>query len=176
MGLGIDSEYSRSRMPSPPQNRTTFIGLTPSHRSEAASLDTRPAPIPVHRPSKSFLQRRPGSPAQTGGRGLHVGHANLLEGSLGHAPKRGENPGADEPADLFCDLTHGDVLSTSHVQGSALYALGDRRGQERIHDIVDVDPVDRPRAARQSRCLPAEERDRDVGTSLRRSADPARTP
>src|SRR6266545_1210911 len=29
MGLGICSEYSRSRIPKPPQNRTTFISILP---------------------------------------------------------------------------------------------------------------------------------------------------
>jgi hypothetical protein len=38
MGFGIDSEYSRSRIPSPPQNSTTFISNSYYRGDEALTV------------------------------------------------------------------------------------------------------------------------------------------
>src|SRR5437667_12540876 len=67
IGFGTVSEYSRNRVPRPPQNRTTFIPA--SSRVRRASLARALGvthPVPFDRPAQASLQWGGRPPAEDG--------------------------------------------------------------------------------------------------------------
>src|SRR5687767_2938959 len=81
--FGIVSEYSRSRVPKPPQNRTTFIPLSlRGPRAAGVGLHGARA-VPLDRLAEPRLQRGAGPPPQERGRGLEVRDADVAVGPVG---------------------------------------------------------------------------------------------
>src|SRR5437773_944027 len=167
IGFGTVSEYSRNRVPRPPQNRTTFIPA--SSRVRRASLARALGvthPVPFDRPAQASLQWGGRPPAEDGIGPIEAGDPDVAARPVRQRSEPWCDRRIDEPHEPLDDVTHRHRGPRAEIDRPSFGAMGRRGPEHAIDDVVHIDPVERPPPARQPGLLVAEERENRRGNDL----------
>src|SRR5882672_3814221 len=158
-GFGIVSECSRKRVPSPPQNSTTFItdyyprvtvALLHSPRTEIGA-------VPFNGPIQPLVQRDRRTPADAASGFFNIRTSGLFQPAIldGAEPEPGSR--ADPVGDRQGDVAHRCQPSGADSNSESADCRRLRQANQGAHDIIDVDPIESLQAARELRGLAIEQ-------------------
>src|ERR1700730_1714737 len=158
-GFGIVSECSRKRVPSPPQNSTTFMAAY-YPRVTVALLHfprTEIVPIPFNGPIKPLVQRHRRTPADALSGFFDVRTARLFQPAIfdGAEPQPGSR--ADPVGDREGHAAHPRQPAGADSNSESAHCWRPRQANQRAHDIIDVNPIEGLQAARELHGLAIEQ-------------------